>query len=87
MILTVREPEAWYKSCENTVFVAMNGISNPHRSLGLAVFMEVMPSFRRFNRMLNKILWEQFMRGRKDKESIIGCVRFASFVEFGAGPL
>lgn len=71
VILTTRDAESWYQSCEETIFVASDGPPNPRRTLGIRVFMAVIPFFRRFNRMLSKILWEQFFQGRYDKQSII----------------
>ena len=71
VILTVRDPESWYKSCEESIFVVNSSPPNPHRTLGITVFLAVIPFFRRFNRMLDAAFWDRLFDGRYDKEHVI----------------
>lgn len=71
MILTERDPEGWYKSCEESIFVNHTDHPNPHRTLGMEISLALSPIRTRFNRMLAAVFYDRLFDGRSDKEHLI----------------
>lgn len=71
VVLSVRDPESWYKSCEESIFVVNSSPPNPHRTLGIALTINLIQFFRRFNKMLDIVWWDRLFDGRYDREYLI----------------
>jgi hypothetical protein len=71
VLLSVRDPASWYKSCEESIFVVNSSPPNPHRTLGIATTINLMPFFRRFNKMLDVVWWDRLFDGHYDREYLI----------------
>jgi Sulfotransferase domain len=56
VILTVRDPDRWYESARQTIYLAKNAFPRWLRILR--------PAFRRFGGMLNRVVWQGTFTGR-----------------------
>ena len=63
VILTVRDPDGWYESTQNTIYNIQNVASFPIFSLG-ALFLPRMAHMRRTARMPSDLAWKGMFDGR-----------------------
>lgn len=61
VILTVRDPQRWYESARQTIYYA--------RSAFFGGRMPVMPRMRRFQMMLDRLIWDGMFAGRFEDEA------------------
>ncbi|RYH07011.1 sulfotransferase family protein [archaeon] len=69
VILTVRDPERWYKSCMDTIFNMQ--ASHPNCPWGVKVCLALGQPTPRFKEMLEKIVFQKTMKGDWSKENVI----------------
>lgn len=71
VILTVRDPESWYKSCSNTIFkVLLNGPNTP-LGVRISLFIGITPAGRGL--MTDNIVTKQVFHNDFSKENVIKC--------------
>ncbi len=67
VILSVRDPEKWYKSCTDTIFSMQPG--SPHAGLGAQIAVVAMGLYP----MFASFFVRDFLRGSWEKSSVIKC--------------
>jgi hypothetical protein len=69
VVLTVRDPDSWYKSCSDTIFKAMG--LGPNTPLGVKLFLYLSFPFFGFGEMSDKVIAKDFFHYDFSKEGVV----------------